>query len=109
MNNIVKNIIKSPKITFINKINDYKNVIGKCYIEPGGELIKHKHDIPEYYYLLNGRATMQLENKQLNLYENMFVKIPKDTYHCTLNNYDSTFVFLYMFPQGPFYNINYFN
>ena len=86
MNSIIlKNISKSPKINWIQLIDSHRSVIGKCFIEPGGELFKHKHDIPEYYYILNGRATMQLGDKQLNLYQNMFIKIPKDTYHCTIN------------------------
>ena len=83
-------------------------VIGKCTIKPGGELINHKHKIPEYYYVLDGEGEINLNGIKKPLIKDTFIEIPKNTYHYTKNMLQSDLTFLYIFPNGPFETIKYY-
>lgn len=95
------------KISWQTLVNHKKIVIGKSILQPNAEIFLHKHKIIEYYFVLSGQATMLLSNQKILLKKNMFVKIPKLTYHHTKNNFSKAFVFLYFFNEGPFENIAY--
>ena len=106
LNNILMKSKKS-NVSWFNICNDRKKVFGYCTIKPGGELYKHKHKINEYYYVVDGKGKLKLGNKDLSLKKNMFVKIPKMTYHNTKNPYHKNLSFFYLFNKGPLENIKY--
>ena len=100
---------KQSNVSWFNICNDKQRVLGYCTIKPGGELYKHKHKINEYYYIVNGFGNLTLGDKIILLRKNMFIKIPKKTYHTTKNIYNTNLSFIYLFKRGPLYKIKYYS
>jgi len=96
-------------ISWYKLINTKDLVLGKCKIQSKGYLFKHKHKIPEYYYILSGDGFMRLGNSYQLLVKDNFIKIPKNTYHFTINPFNSDLEFLYIFTKGPFNKIKYYS
>jgi quercetin dioxygenase-like cupin family protein len=59
----------------------YLEFISEFELAPGTRLEPHRHDSHEFYYILEGEATMQIEGEETTLSKGDLVHIPRNAVH----------------------------
>jgi quercetin dioxygenase-like cupin family protein len=59
----------------------YLEFISEFELAPGTSLEPHRHDTHEFYYILEGEATMQVEGEEAVLTRGDLVHIPRNAVH----------------------------
>lgn len=57
-----------------------------CYLNPGEEVIQHRHEYEEAYFILSGEGTMVLEGQTIRLEKNLSVYVPPNAMHGQKND-----------------------
>jgi mannose-6-phosphate isomerase-like protein (cupin superfamily) len=69
------------------KTTGSKNLgVSICYLNPGEEVIPHKHEYEEAYFILNGEGTMILDDETIHLEKNLSVYVPANALHGQKND-----------------------
>lgn len=71
--------------------------MGIGYVNPGEELLRHRHTYEEMYYYLQGRGTMIVGDAVLKAESGLFVYVPPNVPHHTINTGDEPMVLLYSY------------
>lgn len=108
MSKVFNYLTNKKFINWKNFINNKNIVLGTCVIKPYGDLFKHKHKIDEYYFVMEGKAKIYIDDEPTILEKNMLIKIPKYKFHYTKNILNEDFKFMYIFENGPFEEVNYY-
>jgi quercetin dioxygenase-like cupin family protein len=82
---------------------------GVCEIEPGGELVLHRHPVLELYYFLEGTGVVRLDDVERAVKAGVTVSIPADLPHGIRNTGTSVLKLFYVFPTDSFSQIVYTN
>jgi quercetin dioxygenase-like cupin family protein len=82
---------------------------GVCEIEPGGELVLHRHPVLELYYFLEGAGIVRLDDVERAVEPGVTVSIPADLPHGIRNTGMSVLKLFYVFPADSFSQIVYTN
>jgi quercetin dioxygenase-like cupin family protein len=59
----------------------YLEFVGEFELAPGSRLEPHRHDTHEFYYILDGDATMQIGDEERTLSKGDLVHIPRNEVH----------------------------
>jgi len=79
-----------------------KNIaVSICYLNPGEEITKHRHEFEEVYFILNGEGTMTLEDQTIRLEKNLLVYIPGNALHGQINDGDEPLEILCSLSPAP--------
>ena len=62
-------------------MGSYLEYVAEFEIAEGSHLEPHKHDTHEFYYILKGRALIQIENEKKEMEVGDLVHIPPNTVH----------------------------
>lgn len=95
------------EIPWENFADESDVVIGSYTVSQGRRLYRHKHPIPEYYYILRGNGYIFLNGEGVFLCPGMFLTISENVYHSVLNPFSKDLEILYVFPKGYFRDIPY--
>ncbi|MDR3592328.1 MAG: cupin domain-containing protein [Negativicutes bacterium] len=57
-----------------------------CYLNPGEEVVPHRHEYEEVYFILSGEGTMVLEDQTIRLEKNLSVYVPANALHGQKND-----------------------
>lgn len=71
--------------------------MGIGYVNPGEELLRHRHAYEEMYYYLQGTGTMIVDKAVLKTEPGLFVYVPANVPHHTINTGDEPMVLLYSY------------
>lgn len=95
----MKNTIKISEGLEFRKIGGYvlrlvnpattgsKNIgTSMCYLNPGEEIMQHRHEYEEVYFILSGEGTMVLEGETIHLEKNLSVYVPSNAMHGQKND-----------------------
>jgi mannose-6-phosphate isomerase-like protein (cupin superfamily) len=95
----MKNAVKISEGIEFRKIGGYvlrlvnpatvgsKNIgTSMCYLNPGEEIIQHKHEYEEVYFIVSGEGTMVLEGEKIHLEKNLSVYVPSNAMHGQKND-----------------------
>lgn len=96
----------TSKLKFCNFFNTKKNIIGIGLYRKGFEAYIHQHKQAETYYLLWGKAKLQIGNEQEIITAPVKRFIEGYNLHAItpISNY---IILMYHFSGGPFCNVNY--
>jgi quercetin dioxygenase-like cupin family protein len=59
----------------------YLEFVGEFELAPGSRLEPHRHDTHEFYYILEGQATMQISDEVADVGPGALVHIPRNVVH----------------------------
>lgn len=96
------------EVVWKNWIDTRDVVIGIYTVRQGERLYRHKHRIPEYYYVTSGNGYIYLNDTMQFLRPTQFLVISPHIYHEVYNPFSKDLTILYVFPQGYFRDIGYF-
>jgi len=95
----MKNTVKISEGIEFRKIGGYvlrlvnpatvgsKNIgTSMCYLNPGEEIVYHKHEYEEVYFIVSGEGTMTLEGEKIHLEKNLSVYVPSNAMHGQKND-----------------------
>jgi len=82
---------------------------GVCEIQPGGELLLHRHPPLELYYFLEGSGVVRLGDQEQRVTAGTTISIPGDTPHGIRNDGVSLLKLFYVFPVDSFDEVVYTN
>lgn len=80
---------------------------GIAHISPGDSLHLHRHAQAEFYYVLRGRGTMEIDGEKREIIEGTAVFIPGGARHGIANQGPEDLEFLYGFPTDSFNDVIY--
>lgn len=80
---------------------------GIAQISPGNSLHLHRHAQAEFYYVLRGVGTMEIDGKAQEIPEGSAVFIPGGASHGITNRGSEDLEFLYGFPTDSFKDVIY--
>lgn len=80
---------------------------GVCEIQPGGELLLHRHPTLELYYFLEGEGVVRLEGHERAVRPGTTVSIPANAPHGIRNTGKSMLKLFYVFPVDSFDAVEY--
>lgn len=89
------------------KTNSYGLTMGLCEIPPGKQLIRHRHQEEELYYILAGEGQMEINRQVSPIKAGMAVFIPGNAEHALVNQSPSPLQFVYVFPVDSFQQVQY--
>lgn len=95
------------EVIWKNWVDTQDVVIGIYTVKQGERLYRHKHRIPEYYYVTSGNGYVYLNGTVQFLRESQFLAINPDIYHEVYNPFSKDLTILYVFPHGYFCDILY--
>lgn len=75
--------------------------VSMCYVNPGEEIIPHRHESEEAYFILEGEGTMVLEKETIHLEKNLCVYIPGNALHGQKNEGDVPLIILCSLSPAP--------
>ena len=61
--------------------SSFFDFVSEFTVQPGAQLQPHYHDTFEFYYILSGRAIMQIEDEANHVKPGDLVKIPRNARH----------------------------
>ena len=82
-------------------------VTGIAEILPGGQLLRHRHEPEETYYIVGGRGEMEIEGRATQVGPGSAVYIPPDAPHALRCTGTEPLVFVFTFPRDRFDKIVY--
>lgn len=72
-----------------------------CYVNPGEEIILHRHEYEEIYFILEGEGTMTLEGETIHLEKNLSVYVPSNALHGQINDGETPLIILCSLSPAP--------
>ena len=57
-----------------------------CYLNPGEENTRHRHENEEVYFVVQGEGKMTIEEETIRLGKYLSVYIPANAWHWTIND-----------------------
>ncbi len=80
---------------------------GIAEVAPGAELMRHRHEPAEIYFIVSGRGEMEIEDKWQPVGPGCAVYIPPDVQHALRCTGVEPLVFVFAFPRDRFDEIAY--
>ena len=80
---------------------------GKCDVEPGGELSRHRHEQAEVYHFLDGSGKVFVNNEVFLVGKGDTVFIPGNAWHRIVNESDQALSLFYCFATDSFSEVVY--
>lgn len=82
---------------------------GVCEIEPGGELLLHRHEPLELYHFLEGTGVVRLGDRDQRVQAGTTISIPGNMPHGIRNDGKTLLKLFYVFPVDSFDEVVYTN
>ena len=80
---------------------------GIAEVAPGAEIMRHRHEPAEIYFIVGGRGDMEIEDRWQAVGPGCMVYIPPDTRHALRCTGEEPLVFVFAFPRDRFDGIAY--
>jgi len=80
---------------------------GIAEVAPGAELMRHRHEPAEIYFIISGRGEMEIEDRSQPVGPGCAVYIPPDVRHALRCTGAEPLVFVFAFPRDRFDEIAY--
>ena len=78
----VKSYFMYPKESLREEtMGSYLEFVNEFQVEPGRRVEPHKHDTHEFYYVMSGLATMQIEYEKRDVGPGDLIHIPRNQVH----------------------------
>jgi quercetin dioxygenase-like cupin family protein len=81
--------------------------LGVAEIPPGAMLARHRHAVPEIYYVLGGAGSVEVDGQDYPATAGSAIFIPGGATHSFTNTGEITIAFVYVFPVDAFADLVY--
>ncbi|MEE9303348.1 MAG: cupin domain-containing protein [Thiotrichaceae bacterium] len=92
-NCLLRRVIPDLEIVDIKRdISEFGTIL--VVVKPGIKVDRHRHDEEEMFYVISGKAELELEGNTAVLSAGDTIYIPRFWYHQVINTFDDEFTFL---------------